>query len=163
MVELFAAAQERGHLRDDISVRMLLTTWGAPVPFYASRIIEGEFTLDEVVEHSLVLLTPARLAGVLADELLELGHRLVGLVVDDLAQPHGVALAAEDAHEDRAADEQRGEQHDRRAPGAAGARAARASAAAGGGCAGVSGGRLGGSGWRCWTGVAGPAGAAPRG
>jgi AcrR family transcriptional regulator len=54
---LFRTAQERGHLRPDLTVRMLLTTWGAPVQFYVSRIIEGEFTLDEVVRHTLVLLT----------------------------------------------------------------------------------------------------------
>ena len=47
----------RGLLRSDLSVRLLLTTWGAPVLFYASRILAGEFTLDEVVEHTLVLLT----------------------------------------------------------------------------------------------------------
>ena len=57
MMDLFGAAQERGDVRGDMPVRMLLTTWGAPVLFYASRIIEGEFTLDEVVEHTLVLLT----------------------------------------------------------------------------------------------------------
>ena len=57
MMDLFGAAQERGDVRGGMSVRMLLTTWGAPVLFYASRIIEGEFTLDEVVEHTLVLLT----------------------------------------------------------------------------------------------------------
>ena len=38
-------------------MRLLLTTWGAPVLFYSSRIIEGEFTLDEVVELTLTLLT----------------------------------------------------------------------------------------------------------
>ena len=57
LAKLFQQAQDRGHLRPDLSVRMLLTTWGAPVQFYVSRIIEGEFTLDEVVRHTLVLLT----------------------------------------------------------------------------------------------------------
>lgn len=57
LAELFTAAQVRGLLRSDLSVRLLLTTWGAPVLFYASRILAGEFTLDEVVEHTLVLLT----------------------------------------------------------------------------------------------------------
>lgn len=55
--DVFRVAQDRGHLRADLSVRMLLTTWGAPVQFYVSRIVEGEFTLDEVVEHTLLLLT----------------------------------------------------------------------------------------------------------
>lgn len=59
MAGLFADAQQRGALRQDMPVRMLLTTWGAAVPFYASRIHEGEFTLDEVVAHTMVLLTPS--------------------------------------------------------------------------------------------------------
>lgn len=58
MAGLFGEAQRRGALRADMSVRMLLTTWGAAVPFYASRIHEGEFTLDEVLAHTMVLLTP---------------------------------------------------------------------------------------------------------
>jgi TetR/AcrR family transcriptional regulator, mexCD-oprJ operon repressor len=54
---VFRKAQDAGHLRADLSIRMLLTTWGAPVQFYVSRIVEGEFTLDEVVNHTLLLLT----------------------------------------------------------------------------------------------------------
>ena len=48
MAGLFRAAQQRGALRSDLSIRMLLTTWGAAVPFYASRIHEGEFTVERV-------------------------------------------------------------------------------------------------------------------
>lgn len=57
MVPLFQRAQEQGQLRADLSVRLLLTTWGSSVPFYASRINQGEFTLDEVVDVTLTLLT----------------------------------------------------------------------------------------------------------
>jgi len=55
---LFEAAEQRGVLRHDLSVRQILTTWGAPILFLSSRISEGSWTLDEVVEYTLLLLTP---------------------------------------------------------------------------------------------------------
>ncbi|HMS60859.1 MAG TPA: TetR family transcriptional regulator [Solirubrobacteraceae bacterium] len=57
---LFQAAHAAGVLRPDLTVRDLLAAWGAPVLFLASRISEGGWTLDEVVAHTMRLLTPPR-------------------------------------------------------------------------------------------------------
>lgn len=54
---LFGAAHDAGVLRADLSVRELLAAWGAPILFMASRISEGAWTLDEVVAHTMRLLT----------------------------------------------------------------------------------------------------------
>ena len=44
-------------LRQDLTLRQILATWGAPILFLASRISDGSWTLDEVVEYTLLLLT----------------------------------------------------------------------------------------------------------
>jgi len=56
-VALFQAAAARGVLRADLSLRQILATWGAPILFLTSRICDGSWTLDEVVDHTMLLLT----------------------------------------------------------------------------------------------------------
>lgn len=55
---LFQTAYDRGVLRQDLTIRQLLVAWGAPILFLAARIDEGAWTLDEVVEHTLLMVTP---------------------------------------------------------------------------------------------------------
>jgi AcrR family transcriptional regulator len=55
---LFQAAYDRGVLRRDLSIRQLLVAWGAPILFLAARIDEGAWTLDEVVEHTMLMIAP---------------------------------------------------------------------------------------------------------
>jgi len=57
-VRFFQAAEQRGVLRRDLTLRQILATWGAPVLFLSSRISEGSWTLDEVVDHTMLLLAP---------------------------------------------------------------------------------------------------------
>jgi len=57
-VTLFQAAIERGVLRVDLTLRQVLATWGAPILFLTSRVCEGSWTLDEVVDYTMLLLTP---------------------------------------------------------------------------------------------------------
>lgn len=59
-VRLFQAAQARGVLRADLSIRQLLVAWGAPILFLSARVSEGAWTLDEVIEHTLLMITPPR-------------------------------------------------------------------------------------------------------
>ena len=60
---LFEAARDRGVLRADLDVRQLLMAWGAPILFLAARITEGAWTLDDVIEHTLLMITPPRRAA----------------------------------------------------------------------------------------------------
>lgn len=57
-IALFQAAIDRRVLRPDLSLRQVLATWGAPILFLASRICEGSWTLDEVVDFTMLLLAP---------------------------------------------------------------------------------------------------------
>lgn len=56
-IALFQTAMDRGVLRPDLTLRQILATWGAPILFFASRICEGSWTLDEVVDYTMRLLT----------------------------------------------------------------------------------------------------------
>ena len=55
---LFEAAHARGVVRGDLSIRQALAAWGAPILFLAARISEGSWTLDEAIEHTMLLLLP---------------------------------------------------------------------------------------------------------
>ncbi len=56
-IALFQAAEQRGVLRPDLTLRQILAAWGAPILFLSSRITEGSWTLDEVVDYTLLMLT----------------------------------------------------------------------------------------------------------
>jgi AcrR family transcriptional regulator len=56
---LFLAAQQQGLLRQDLDQRELLYTWGAPMIYLAGTIAEGNWTLDEVLDYTMRLLTPS--------------------------------------------------------------------------------------------------------
>jgi len=58
-VALFEAAQEQGLLRQDLTQRELLVTWGGPMIFLTGNIADGNWTLDEVIDHTMRLLRPA--------------------------------------------------------------------------------------------------------
>ena len=55
---LFEAAHARGVVRGDLSIRQALAAWGAPILFLAARISAGAWTLDEAIEHTMLLLLP---------------------------------------------------------------------------------------------------------
>ncbi len=59
-VRLFQAAEARGVLRGDLAIHQLLVAWGAPILFLAARVSEGAWTLDEVVEHTMLMITAPR-------------------------------------------------------------------------------------------------------
>lgn len=59
MSTLMGALQMQGRLRQDLSVRELAVTWGAPIQFLAARIAEGDTTVDRIVDYVLRLLSPA--------------------------------------------------------------------------------------------------------
>ena len=61
-IALFQAAERRGVLRGDLTLRQILATWGAPILYLASRISEGSWTLDEVVDYTMLLLEPVAAA-----------------------------------------------------------------------------------------------------
>lgn len=55
---LFQAAYDRGVLRQDLTIPQLLVAWGGSILFLAARISEGAWTLDQVIEHTMLLITP---------------------------------------------------------------------------------------------------------
>lgn len=57
-IALFAAAQQQGLLRQDLSLAGLLAAWAGPVIYLSGNIADGNWTLDAVVEHTMLLITP---------------------------------------------------------------------------------------------------------
>ncbi len=55
---LFATAQQRGLLRQDLDLPELLATWGGPIIYLTGNIADGHWTLDKAVSHTMRLLTP---------------------------------------------------------------------------------------------------------